>query len=89
MTEAYVLDFAQNALIVMLILAGPVLLVSLIIGSVISLIQAATQISEITLTFVPKIIGISVVLAIFGPWMGAQLISFTVNLFTSLATIPR
>ena len=54
MTESYVLSLAQNAVTVMLILAGPILLVSLIVGSLISLVQAATQINEVTLTFIPK-----------------------------------
>ena len=62
MTEAYVLTLGQNAIMISLILAGPVLLVSLIIGSLVSLVQAATQINESTLIFIPKLIGIILVL---------------------------
>jgi flagellar biosynthetic protein FliQ len=84
MTEAYVLTLAKNAVTVMLILSGPVLLVSLIVGSLISLIQAATQINEVTLTFIPKIVAIGAVLAFLGSWMLQTLITFTTTLFTSL-----
>jgi flagellar biosynthesis protein FliQ len=89
MTEAYVLTLAQNTLLMTLLLAAPILLVSLIIGSLISLFQAATQINEITLTFIPKILGVGVVLALAGSWMAQQLITFTANLLSSLATLPR
>ncbi len=84
MTEGYVLSLAQNAVTMMLYLAGPVLIVSLIIGSLISLVQAATQINEATLTFIPKIIGIGLVLLLLGSWMLQQILVFTSNLFTSL-----
>jgi flagellar biosynthetic protein FliQ len=89
MNEAYVIGFAQDALLIALILAGPVLLTSLVIGSLVSLVQSATQISEMTLTFVPKIIGVGLILALLGSWMGQQLIAFTANVLSSLATLPR
>jgi flagellar biosynthesis protein FliQ len=89
MTESYVLSLAQNAVTVMLILAGPVLLVSLIIGSLISLVQAATQINEVTMTFVPKLIGIGLVLALLGSWMLQRLLVFTSNIFTSLPNFVK
>jgi flagellar biosynthetic protein FliQ len=89
MTEAFVMTFAQNALLVTLILAGPILAVSLIVGIVVSMIQSATSINEVTLTFVPKIIGVGLVLALMGSWMGQQLLTFTVNLFASLPNLPR
>jgi flagellar biosynthetic protein FliQ len=84
MTESYVLSLAQNSVTVMLVLAAPVLLVSLLVGSLISLIQAATQINEVTMTFVPKIIAIGLVLAFLGSWMLQQLLVFTTSLFNSL-----
>jgi flagellar biosynthetic protein FliQ len=87
MDETYVLTLAQNALLVAAMVAGPVLLVSLIIGSLVSLIQAATQINEVTLTFVPKIIGIALVLLLLGAWMLQQLVQFTVNLFQDLPAL--
>jgi flagellar biosynthetic protein FliQ len=84
MTEAYVLTLAQNTIRIMLILAGPVLIVSLVIGSLISLIQAATQINEVTMTFIPKIVAIAAVLLILGSWMLQQMLVFTSGLFNSL-----
>lgn len=84
MSESIILGFAQNAVMIALMLAAPVLIVSLLIGSVISLFQAATQINEVTLTFVPKIIGVGLVLGLFGSWMLQKLIAFTVNIFTNL-----
>lgn len=84
MTEAYVLTLGQNAIVIALTLAGPILLVSLLIGSLVSLVQAATQINESTLIFIPKLIGIVLVLVILGSWMLQQAMTFTHTLFTSL-----
>jgi len=89
MTETFVLSLAQNAITVALMLAGPILLVSLLVGSIISLIQAATQINEVTLTFIPKMIGIILVLLFLGSWMLQQLVSFTSGLFESLPSLVR
>jgi flagellar biosynthetic protein FliQ len=88
-TEAYVLTLGQNAIMIALILAGPILLVSLIIGSLISLVQAATQINESTLIFIPKLVGIILVLVILGSWMLQQAMTFTHTLFTSLPDLVR
>jgi flagellar biosynthesis protein FliQ len=87
MTEAYVLTLGQNAITLVLILAGPILLVSLVVGSLISLIQAATQINETTLTFIPKLIGVIAVLLLLGSWMLQQTLTFTYNLFSSLPNL--
>jgi flagellar biosynthetic protein FliQ len=87
MTEAYVLSMGQNAIVIALILSGPILLVSLVIGSLVSLVQAATQINESTLIFVPKLIGIVLVLVILGSWMLQQAMTFTHGLFTSLPNL--
>jgi flagellar biosynthetic protein FliQ len=84
MTEAYVLTLGQNAIMMALLLAGPILLISLTVGSLVSLIQAATQINEVTLTFIPKMIGIILVLLLLGSWMLQQMLVFTANLFNSL-----
>lgn len=89
MTESYVLTFAQEALTVTLMLAAPVLVVSLIVGSLVSLFQAATQVNEVTLTFVPKVLGVGVVLVVLGSWMVQQLLAFTANVFMSLPNLPR
>jgi flagellar biosynthesis protein FliQ len=84
MTEAYVMTLAQDAVTVMLIVAAPILLVSLLVGSLISLVQAATQINEVTLTFIPKMVAIGLILAFLGSWMLQHLLVFTTNLFNSL-----
>lgn len=84
MTEAYVLTLGHNAILIALILAGPILLISLIVGSLVSLVQAATQINESTLIFIPKLIGVVLVLVLLGSWMLQQALTFTYNLFTSL-----
>lgn len=84
MTESYVLTLAQNALQLVLMLAGPALLVSLVVGSAISLVQAATSVNEATLTFVPKIVGVGLVIFFLGAWMAQQMLAFMSGLFTSL-----
>ena len=87
MSETYVLSLAENALMVALMVAGPVLIISLVIGSLVSLVQAATQINEVTLTFIPKIIGIALVFLLLGAWMLQQLVQFTANLFQTLPNL--
>jgi len=86
-SEAYVLTLAQNAIYVALLLAGPVLLVSLLVGVIVSIFQAATQINEITLTFIPKTIGIIAVIVILGSWMLDKITSFTIDLFNNLPNL--
>jgi flagellar biosynthesis protein FliQ len=87
MTEAYVLSLAQQTITITLILAGPILLISLLIGSLVSLVQAATQINEVTMTFIPKMIGIILVLVVLGSWMLQQILVFTSTLFNSLPSL--
>jgi flagellar biosynthesis protein FliQ len=89
MTEGVILTLAQNAVLVTLILAGPVLLTSLIVGSLVSLFQAATQINEVTLTFIPKLVAVGVVLAIMGSWMLQQILIFTSNIFNNLPNLVK
>ena len=87
MTDTYVLTIAQNAIYVGLLIAGPVLLISLLVGVLVSIFQAATQINEITLTFIPKMIGIIAVIVILGSWMLDKITSFTVSLFNNLPNL--
>jgi flagellar biosynthetic protein FliQ len=84
MTEAFVMTLARDAMMVALIVALPMLGVSLLVGLTIALFQAMTQINEMTLTFVPKFIAFGLVLMFFGPWMLEQIIQFTVRLFELL-----
>ena len=87
MSEAYLMTFAINAIRVTLLLATPFLLTDLILGSIISLIQAATQVNEMTLTFVPKIAATILLLMLLGGWMLQQIIAFTANVIISLPNI--
>jgi flagellar biosynthetic protein FliQ len=89
MNEQALMLFAQNALTVTLMITGPVLLVSLVIGSIVSLIQAATQINEVTLTFVPKILSVVLIFVLLGSWMGQQMLTFTADIFNNLTTFIR
>jgi flagellar biosynthetic protein FliQ len=89
MDEAYLVTLSQNAITLMLVVAGPILLISLIIGTIISLIQAATQVNEVTMTFIPKIVGIGIILLLLGSWMMQQLIVFTTGIINSLPNFVR
>ena len=76
MTQQQVFAMGQNGLYHLLIVAAPLLGVALVVGLVVSIFQAATQINETTLSFVPKIVAAVVVLAIFGPWMMTTLVEY-------------
>jgi flagellar biosynthesis protein FliQ len=89
MDEAYLITLSQNAITLMLVIAGPILLVSLIIGTIISLIQAATQVNEVTMTFIPKIVGIGLILLLLGSWMMQQILVFTTGIFNSLPNFVK
>ncbi len=89
MGEDIILQLGQDALKTMAILSAPLLLSTLVIGLVISIFQALTQINENTLTFVPKMIVIALVLVLAGPWMMDVMKNYTVNLFDNMASIVR
>ncbi len=89
MTQDYVVFLAKEAVYAILLFAGPLLGTSLLVGLLISIFQATTQIQEQTLTFVPKIILVMVSLVVFGPWMLNVLLSFTVNLYNSIPNLMR
>jgi flagellar biosynthetic protein FliQ len=89
MNEAVVLGLARESLLVALEIGAPILGVSLVVGIVVSLIQAVTQVNEATLTFVPKLIGVFVAMLIFGPWMMETLLSFSAGLFANMANYGR
>jgi len=76
MTPSQVIDLAQAALLLVLTVVGPLLLTSLIVGTAISLLQALTQIQESTLTFVPKLVAMGLVLLVMLPTMGQALSGF-------------
>ena len=84
MSDADVTDIAVTTMIGGAKVAAPVLLTALLVGFLISLFQAATQIQEPTLSFVPKMIAVAIVLLVTGNWVLAELVSFTNQLFESL-----
>jgi flagellar biosynthetic protein FliQ len=79
------MELMADAFMTSLTMAGPLLLVSVLVGLVIAILQAATQIHEQTLTFVPKLIAIGLVLLLMGPWMIAQITDYTQRLFEFIA----
>lgn len=89
MTDQMVIEVGRNALTVVLLVAGPMLGLSLAVGLAISVFQAVTQINEATLTFIPKILAIFVALAVLGSWMMSVMMSYTNNLFLFLPQMVR
>jgi len=84
MNAEMVLSIAENAVYTTLMVCGPLLILSLVVGLIVSVFQATTQIQEQTLAFVPKIIAVLVGLIIFGPWMLSMMLSYTHELLSNL-----
>lgn len=84
MTTEFVIGIGRQALEIMLMISLPVLLVSLVVGVIISIFQAVTQIQEATITFVPKIIATFLSLLIFGGWMISKITDFTRTILQNL-----
>ena len=80
---------ARDAALLMLLIAGPILAVGLVVGLAVSVFQAVTQIQEMTLTFIPKLIAILGVLGLFGHFMLVRLVGFTVDLLANLDVYTR
>lgn len=87
MTQVLVLTIMRKAFFTIMLVSGPVLLIALGVGLIISILQATTQIQEQTLSFVPKIIAVIFALIIFGSFMINKLISLTSELFALIETI--
>ena len=84
MTPESVMSLGSQAIHVSLLLGAPLLLVALVVGLVISIFQAATQINEATLSFIPKLLAVFAVLVIAGPWMLGQMLDYIRTLFASI-----
>jgi flagellar biosynthetic protein FliQ len=84
MNDTWVLDLSRTALQTMLMIGGPLLFVALVVGLLVSVFQALTQINEATLTFIPKILAIGGTLLIMGPWMIRILTSYTASLYENI-----
>jgi flagellar biosynthetic protein FliQ len=84
MTPESVMTMGRNAMEVTLMVSAPLLLVALIIGLVVSIFQAATQINEATLSFIPKLVGIFLALIVAGPWMLSVMLDYMRQVFTGI-----
>ncbi|ADU66104.1 flagellar biosynthesis protein FliQ [Desulfurispirillum indicum] len=84
MSPEFVTELLVNSLILALMIASPMLVLGLIVGVAISIVQAATSVQEMTLTFIPKIVIVVLGLMYFLPWMIAKLTAFTINLITNM-----
>ena len=87
MNQDTVVNLASQAMSLALKIAGPLLLVGLVVGLVISVFQAVTQIQEQSLTLIPKIAAIAAIVVLLGPWMLDELVSYTTNLYTAIPTL--
>jgi flagellar biosynthesis protein FliQ len=87
MTPETVMTIGRQALEMTMMLSAPLLLVALAIGLLVGIFQAATQINEMTLSFIPKLIGMAVALMIAGPWMLRELVSYTRTLIESIPSL--
>lgn len=87
MSQADILQISQDAIYTIIEVSAPILLVGLVIGLIVSIFQAMTQINEQTLVFIPKIVGIMLTILLFGSWMLTRLTEFTYRLFNSIQMI--
>ncbi|HAR34635.1 MAG TPA: flagellar biosynthetic protein FliQ [Desulfobacter sp.] len=89
MTPEFVIEFAKQAIVLTILVSLPMLGLGLIAGLIISVFQAVTQIQEMTLTFVPKILAVFIGLLFAAPWMMEKLMSFTTNIITNIPMYIR
>jgi flagellar biosynthetic protein FliQ len=89
MENEFAIEVVNQAIKVTLMLAAPMLIGALVVGILVSIFQAVTQINEQTLSFIPKILVIVAALVIFSPWMMETMVSYTQDLFTSIPELIR
>ncbi len=87
MDTQLVVELARNSIYTTLLVSSPMLILALIVGLSISILQAITQIQEMTLTFIPKIVAVAIALIVFLPWMIATVVSFASQLFSIIPTL--
>jgi flagellar biosynthesis protein FliQ len=87
MEQSFVLDIGRQGIEVALMVSLPILSVTLFLGLLVSVFQAVTQVQEMTLTFVPKLIGVAIILAMMGNWMLTTIVTFTHTCFERIATL--
>lgn len=85
MSQEFVISVAERAITVILLVSGPLLLLALVVGLLVSIFQATTQIQEQTLSFVPKIVAVLVGIVFFGPWMLTHVTNYAREIFQNLA----
>ncbi len=84
MNSEAVMSMTYTAMKLALFMAGPILLVTLLVGLVISIFQAATQVNEMTLSFIPKLLAVGITVVLLGPWLIRLMVDYMQNLFTSI-----
>lgn len=87
MTTEFVVDLARRAIETTLLLSAPMLLAGLVVGLLVSIFQAATQINEQTMTFIPKIAAVLIALLLFSPWLIKVMLAFTSGVFGEIARV--
>jgi flagellar biosynthetic protein FliQ len=87
MNQDTVINLATQAMMLALKIAGPVLLLGLIIGLLVSIFQAVTSIQEQSLSFIPKVVGVAVLIVVLGPWMLDQIVGYAQNLYLSIPSL--
>lgn len=87
MTPEFVIDIGRRSVELVLMLSAPMLLSAVVVGLLISIFQAATQINEQTMTFIPKILAVLISLLIFAPWMIKLILAFTRDIYAAIATL--
>lgn len=86
MNSEMIIKIAEQGIYTVLMVSGPLILLALVVGLIISIFQATTQIQEQTLAFVPKIVAVLIGLVIFGPWMLTHMLSYTSQIFSNLTS---
>lgn len=87
MSPDFAINICRKVVQTALMCAAPMLIAGLVVGLIVSIFQAATSINEQTLTFIPKIVAVFLTLLLFGPWIIRIMVSFTVGIFDSVATM--
>jgi flagellar biosynthesis protein FliQ len=87
MNQDTVINLATQAMMLALKIAGPMLLMGLIVGLLVSIFQAVTSIQEQSLSFIPKIVAVAVLIVVLGPWMLDQLVGYAQNLYMSIPSL--
>ncbi len=89
MSTEFIVELARSSIYTTLLVSAPMLILALIVGLAISILQAITQIQEMTLTFIPKIVAVGIALVVFLPWMINTLVTYTAQLLSLIPTLAR